>query len=357
MKATQFRRDNLIVHSLLAGFAVASLSLVLWQNRDTIRDVLGQRLDLRLLGLGFLTAQISLLITFVRWSILVRVIEPRFTLRASMLLGFIGYVFNLVIPGAVGGDMVKAAYLARMHIKKTQAISSMVIDRIFGLIGLLILAAIGGALSWGTGTPRVRGTIVLAWVGLALGLLLLMAIFGQWHNWYWPKGSGSETPRLWTIMAELRTMSTAYRRRLDVVLVGLVLSVIIHGLNVLVFFTMSIMLFPRRMTATLAQHFLMVPLTLLTMAIPLPLGALGLTEGVGEELFKLVGHPSGALAMIGLRVLGLGCGLVGACVYLANLNELRALTQSAHHLEDQVIEHVDGEDIGSANPLERAPAL
>ena len=357
MKATQFRRDNPIVHCLLAGFAVVLLSLVLWQNRDTIREVLGQRLDLRWLGLGFLTAQISLLITFFRWSILVQVIEPRITLRASVLLGFIGYVFNLVIPGAVGGDLVKAAYLARMHIKKAQAISSMVIDRILGLIGLFILAAIGGALSWGTGTPRVRGAIVVAWVGLGLGMLLLVAIFGQWHNRFPHEGSGSETRRLWTIMTELRTMSTAYRQRLDVVLVGLGLSVIIHGLNVLVFFTMSIMLFPKRMTATLAQHFLMVPLTLLTMAIPLPLGALGLTEGVGDELFKLVGHPSGALAMIGLRALGFGCGLVGACVYLANLNELRALTQSAHHLEDQVIEQVEGEDTGSEKPLERAPAL
>ena len=52
-----------------------------------------------------------------------------------MLLGFIGIVFNLVIPGAVGGDLIKAAYLVRMHIKKTQAIASMVIDRILGLLG------------------------------------------------------------------------------------------------------------------------------------------------------------------------------------------------------------------------------
>ncbi len=357
MKSTQLGRDNLIVHSLLAGFAVALLALVLWQNRDTIREVLGQRLDLRLFVLGFLTAQISLLITFVRWSILVRVIEPRFTFRASMLLGFIGYVFNLVIPGAVGGDLVKAAYLARMHIKKTQAISSMVIDRIVGLIGLFILAAIGGVLCWGSGTPRVRGTIVAAWIGLALGLLVLAAIFGQWRSRFWPVVPGSDRPRLSTIGAELRTMSTAYRRRFDVVLAALGLSVISHGLNVLVFFTISMMLFPKRMTATLAQHFLMVPLTLITMAIPLPLGALGLTEEVGDQLFKLVGHPSGGLAMIGLRVLGFGCGLVGACVYLANLNEVRALTKSAHHLDDQVIEQVQAEDIGSRKPLEEATAL
>ena len=81
-------------------------------------------------------------------------IEPRFTLRAAILLGFIGNVFNLVIPGAVGGDLIKAAYLVRMHVKKTQAIASMVIDRILGLLGLFILAAIAGALAWSVGARR-----------------------------------------------------------------------------------------------------------------------------------------------------------------------------------------------------------
>src|SRR5208337_4783864 len=160
------------VNFALVVLAFALLGLVLWQNRDKIREVFSHPLDLRKLALGVLIFQCSLIITYVRWYLLVRVIEPRFTLRSTMLLGFIGYVFNLVIPGAVGGDLVKAAYLVRMHIKKTQAISSMVIDRIVGLIGLFILAAIGGVLIWGSGTPRVRGTIVVAWVGLAVGLLV-----------------------------------------------------------------------------------------------------------------------------------------------------------------------------------------
>ena len=86
--------------------------------------------------------------TFVRWFFLVRVIEPKFKFGATILLGFIGMVFNLVIPGAVGGDLIKAAYLVRMRIRKTQAIASMVIDRILGLMGLFILAAIAGGVAW-----------------------------------------------------------------------------------------------------------------------------------------------------------------------------------------------------------------
>jgi len=337
-------RTNQIVHTVLAGLAVGLLSLVLWQNRDTIRDVLSQRIDLRLLGLGFLITQLSLLITFVRWFILVRAIEPRFTIQATMLLGFVGYVFNLVIPGAVGGDLVKAAYLSRMHIKKTQAIASMVVDRILGLLGLIILTAIAGVLAWKLATPEVRGLIVVAWSSLGLGMITLAAIFGQALPWLFQDQAGSGRGRLLTIITEVKATSTAYRRRLDVVLAGLGLSVISHGLNVLVLFIIGKMLFSTRMTTTLAQHFLMAPLTFFTMAVPLPFGALGLTEEVGGQLFKLVGHPSGAVAIMGFRVLMFGCGLEGACVYLANLSEVRALTASTHCLEIEPAKNSDGDD-------------
>ena len=97
---------------------------------------------------------------------LVRVIEPRFTLRAAFLLGFIGNVFNLVIPGAVGGDLIKAAYLVRMNINRTQAIASMVIDRILGLLGLFLLAGIAGAVAWPMASRQVRILIVLVWVAV-----------------------------------------------------------------------------------------------------------------------------------------------------------------------------------------------
>jgi uncharacterized protein (TIRG00374 family) len=326
-----------VVNLGLVLLAFALLGAVLWQNREKLREVFSRPLDLRLLGLGVLVFQLSLLITYVRWYLLVRVIEPRFTLRSTMLLGFIGYVFNLVIPGAVGGDFIKAAYLVRMHIRKTQAVASMVIDRIVGLLGLFLLAAIAGGVAWGIATPPVRDLIVASWVATSLGLLVLALIFLQVFSWLVPSSGGLAQGRLGAVLSELRTMSSTYRRRLDLVAVSILLSMLVHSLNVLAFYLMGRMLFPNSMATSLAQHFLMVPLTLFTTAVPLPFGALGLSEGIGDQLFKLVGHPSGALAMMGFRVLMFACGLIAACVYLANFREVRSLTASAHHLEEELI--------------------
>jgi uncharacterized protein (TIRG00374 family) len=326
-------RLGLVVNAFLAALAFSLLGLVIWQNRDKIGEVFRHRLDLRLLGLGLLIYQISLLISFVRWYILVQVIEPRFKLRATMLLGSIGYVFSLVIPGSVGGDFIKAAYLVRMRIRRTQAIASMLIDRILGLLGLFSLAAGAGVLAWGVASPDVRKLIVAAWVALGLGVLLLTAIFGNVLTRFFPWLGRPGHGRLSLIMSELKAMSTTYRLRLDVVLVSFGLSLVGHALSVLAFYLVGQMLFPTGITTTLAQHYLMVPLTLFSTIVPLPFGALGLSEGVGDQLFKLVGHPSGALNMMGFRVLNYGCGLIAACAYLAHLSDVRALTASAHHLE------------------------
>ena len=132
-------RLGLAANAFLMALAFTLLVLVLRQSSDKISEVFRRRLDLRLLGLGLLIYQISLLITYVRWYMLVRVIEPKFRFRATILLGFISNLFSLVIPGPAGGDFIKAAYLARMHVKRTQVIASMLIDRILGLVGLFAL--------------------------------------------------------------------------------------------------------------------------------------------------------------------------------------------------------------------------
>jgi hypothetical protein len=62
----------------------------------------------------------------------------------------------------------------------------------------------------------------------------------------------------------------------------------------------------------------MVPLVLFTVIVPLPFGALGLGEQVSDELFRMVGHPLGGLAMMGFRVVSLAVSAVSIAVYLAN---------------------------------------
>src|SRR4051794_21190175 len=215
--------------------AFTLLGMVIWNNRDQVREVLGRNLDGRLLAMAFAIYMTGMVLTFVRWFWLVRVVEPSFRLGAAVLLGFIGNLFNLVIPGAIGGDLIKAAYLVRMKVNKTQAIASMVIDRILGLLGLFLLAGIAGAVAWPVATTDVRRLIVVVWGAVAVGFLGLAAIFAQGLTRSFP-GLLAGHGRLATILRELNVMSSTYRSRLGVVAGSLVLSTFVHSLFVLAWF-------------------------------------------------------------------------------------------------------------------------
>ena len=127
-------------------------------------------------------------------------------------------------------------------------------------------------------------------------------------------------------------MSDTYRKRLGTVALCLLGSSMIHSLFVTAFYVVSRALFPD-LVPGLAEHLLIVPLTLFTTAVPLPFGALGLSEQVSAQLFGMVSHPGGAIAMMGFRVLMYGGGIVSLLVYLANIRQVRALTETAEVIE------------------------
>ncbi len=332
-KNASARKLGGLIHAGLALVACGLLAWVLSKNADAIHKVYDRPLNWNLFAIAGLIYMIGVVSTFVRWYFLVKVVDPRFTLRAAILLGFIGNLFNLLIPGAVGGDLIKAAYLSRMHVKRTQAIASMVIDRILGLLGLFLLASVAGAFIWSAASPEIHKLIVVAWVINLATLLLLVAIFSQVFTRIFP-GLGRGHGKVSLIVDELKEMSSTYRRRLDVVGLGWLMAAGNHTLNVLAFFLVGKMLFPS-MPTTLTQHFLLAPLTLFTIAVPLPFGALGLSESVADVLGKMVNHPSGMLAMLGVRVLMYGGALVGLVVYLTRIREVRALAEAARHSETE----------------------
>jgi hypothetical protein len=334
MSAPKPTHRAILVKVLLWALTFGLLAAVFWTSRDQIRDVFARRPDGRLFALGFVFCLVATVLTFVRWYLLVRALELPFTLRDAVRLGFLGLVFNMVIPGAVGGDVVKAAFLCREQTKKTQAIASMLIDRVVGLLGLFSLASIAGILAWSTVGPQVHRLIVLVWVVLAVGFAGLTTVF---------------TPALFAlvgrlvagrrylgpILAELHVMASAYRKRMGTLAAGLIMSVGIHSLCVLGFYAVSRALFPH--VSSLAQHFLMFPLVLFTTAVPLPFGALGLSEEVSAQLFRLVHQPSGAVTMMAFRVLLLGVVGVGFAVYLFNQRQARRLAMMVPTLEEQPV--------------------
>jgi glycosyltransferase 2 family protein len=323
-----------VVNAFLIALAFGLLGLAVYRNRLEFVDVFRRGIDARLFMLAIVSYMTAIIPSFVRWSVLVRVIDPRFTRRDALLLGFIGNVFNLVIPGGVGGDFVKAAYLVKMDIKRTQAIASMVIDRLLGLIGLFLVAGVAGVVAWPLADRPIHILIVLVWIAVLAGLLVLSAIFNPSLTRAF-LSLAERHGRGGAILREMRMLSDTYRKRPGLVAAVLAWCCGIHLLFVIAFFLVSLAIF-RTGIPGFGQHLLIVPLILFSTAVPMPFGALGLSEHVSERLFALVGHPRGMLAMMGYRVLMYCGGLISAGVYLAHFKQVRALTDTAEKLDEEL---------------------
>src|SRR4029077_14604883 len=93
---------------------------------------------------------------YARWYVVVRTQGLRLRLRDALKIGFIANAVDAIVPGQVGGDVVKATFLCRKQSSRTQAIASVMIDRVLGVLGLFLLASLMGALNWSASGPSVR---------------------------------------------------------------------------------------------------------------------------------------------------------------------------------------------------------
>ncbi len=92
-------------------------------------------------------------------------------------LTLIGYFYNLVMPGGMGGDLAKAVYVAKEHPEgRALAGSSVAVDRLLGVLSLLIVALVGLLLLALAGG---RSTDLFRLAGL-IGAALVLAGAGVW---------------------------------------------------------------------------------------------------------------------------------------------------------------------------------
>ena len=76
-----------------------------------------------------------------RWYILLKALDLVVSYFRALQLQLIGFFFNTAMPGAVGGDIVKAIYIMReqQSKRKTPAMLAVLLDRVVGVVALAAL--------------------------------------------------------------------------------------------------------------------------------------------------------------------------------------------------------------------------
>jgi hypothetical protein len=248
------------------------------------------------------------------------------TRSSALRIGLLGYFFNTFLPGTVGGDLVKAAAVAREQSRRATAVATVVMDRIIGLWSLVSFVALLGALCWVAGmldgpTAGPAQTIVLGAIGLvgvSVAGWLLMGLVVR-------KDAGRvaaalrRIPKIGALAAEGWHVVGLYRSRPASIAWAIGLSWIADVALVIAFYCCTLTLWdglPGNALPTLAEQFLIVPAGNILAAIPLFPGGAGISEAGFGGLFVLFGSAAsnGILAALVSRFVTWVMGLLGFLV-------------------------------------------
>ena len=274
-----------------------------------------------LLGQAFLIILIAHLFSYWRWQILVKSLGVPFSLLQAVRLGFLGTLLNLVSVGSVGGDVFKAIEAARKAEKKrAEVVTSVLVDRALGLLGLVIVAGIGLSIA-STLSSRMRliwgGAIVLSVGGLAV--VFSIVLFGH------------RVPIMW--INRIPIIGHALHRVVHACMIfqgkpRLVLELLGSSLMVHCCFTIACALISNSLYAhapTLAEHFMTIPPAMAAATLPLTPGGVGVQEMAIDNLFReLPNLPtafSGLIVASVFRGLLLVVALIGAVYYFAGIGK------------------------------------
>lgn len=277
-----------------------------------------------------------------RWYTLVRALDLPFTVRNAYRLSLVGIFYNTFIPGSVGGDLVKAYFIAHAHPeRKTRAVASVIVDRALGLFGLILFVAVMGSGAWALGDERIAANPDLQWIvkvmaGVASASVAGFLLLGLLPPTRVDRFAGrlKAVPKVGTPLAELWYAVWMYRQRPGVVAVGVALSAVSHFGLVFAFHCASRVfppLNPAAELATLSEHMVIAPIGFIAQAVPITPGGVGVAEGVFAWLYKLSGRPPtrGIVARLSLRLVEWLIALTGYVVYLRMRTEVRELQHEA----------------------------
>lgn len=334
----------------LAKFGVSAgiiAYLVYDAQRDkTFSNLASQPKDWGLLAIAALACLVAVMLTFVRWYVLVRALDLPFSMKDAFRLGFLGYLLNFVSLGSVGGDLFKAVFVAREQPgRRAEAVATVVLDRVIGLYMLFVLAtaAILATNQLNSSVEQIavicKGTLVCTALGAAgIAVLLIPGVTQGTFSAFLQR-----LPRFGPLFGKLLGAIRIYRRRPGMLALSCALSVAVHSLS-----TLGIWLVAKGLPGeapTLADHFVIVPLSMVTGVLPLPVNGLGAFEAVVAFLYQRipvgleVAEGRGLVVALGYRAITILIAMVGVCYYLASRREVAQMLKEAER--EQAEEEAD----------------
>ena len=238
--------------------------------------------------IAFVAQMASTFLAAYRWRLIMK--ELGFNERVSFYVRsyFKGTFFNQVLPGSIGGDATRMIDLVQRGYEKKDAFYGIFVDRVVGLVGLLVLNLIANLLFYGTFPQWLFNLINLVTLGGIAGFVLMLNL------------------DRFTFLSGLKGLDLFHRlglrmRRLyhSYALLGrhIAISVLVHLFTVVAIYFLALSV---DVWTGIGIFLVAVPPVFLLTIVPISLAGWGVREGAMVGILMLVGLAKAKILAISI---------------------------------------------------------
>ena len=347
VRVVEYRGDELVIERDGAGRTISLSDVALIEDSDPPLPDINYGIASVVAGMDRLKALLAVLLFFpatmlqpLRLLWMLKIQNVRLSFWNAVKLSYAGNFFNFALPGTTGGDLIKAYYLTRFTHQKTEAVTTVFLDRVVGLLGLVLLA--------GTMILLSRDSAQFGNVAPALGVILACLAVGvviifsrRIRNALRLSELAARLPASDQLLRIGRT-AIAMRSRKSLVLACLGLTIV---LQLIVMISAYMMAKSIGMGGELSHYLIFVPIGFLIAAIPInPPQGFGVMESAYILFFANAGYATNQQAFafaLAVRLIALVWALPGVLVPLlgAHLPSKAELAEmEAAHQDDRLRE-------------------
>ena len=281
--------------------------------------LMGLRNHLSAVLIAILLSLLNLILVSLRWeTILGARSQVKLTTSGLFKVSWIGQFFSSVLPGSVSGDLVKILYVQKIDksFSKKFIFASILIDRVMGLCGLILLVGMSSilfgekiVLNAPALAPLLKMNYVLT--GVVLFSFILFLFFHDFIRYFLVKfeslafkGILQKIVSLWDDLVLIKSR----------ILKAVGLSLLVQFFGVLIFWSLIQPSVDGQMNFIQALAF--IPIGLMTLALPIAPSGLGVGHAIFQKLFELLSISNGASLFNLYFVVTLSVNLLGVIPYL-----------------------------------------
>jgi hypothetical protein len=257
---------------------------------------------------------VDMSISALRWKVLMRPFKPHFSYLYLLYLTFVAHCYNMVVPGNIAGDVVRAF--------KT-SMATVFLDRLIGMLGLVVVVLFGIIFSY----PMLSELGLMKYIIVVMLILSLLSIsiFSRrvTRQFSWIGNMlGPFYEKIKVALLSIQLYRNYYREIIEAFCATL-------SSHLLIVTTVYLINMAIGSNATYLHCLLFVPVIGLISSIPVTIGGIGLREAGYILLFTQVGvtkeHALGISLIFFLLLVG--WAIVGAILSVVPMEKILFLKE------------------------------